>query len=428
MEARRQEEGQVPLLLRVGVGAVWVYEGLVLALLVPNPTLLALVARWQPLPGNPAAFLRALGMFEILLGLLMIRGWMIQSVAVVQCGMLALFTVGIAVAVPQGLALPTGAASKNVALLAASLCLVLLGSARDAPVRTSWRERAVPLILRLGLGFMWIYEGILPKWLLPSPAEIEIVARTGLVTFHLPTFLKLLGIAEAALGLTVLAGLWVRGLAVLQVMLLSAFTLIIGLTSPSSLVDPLGSLSKNLGLLAGALVLYRTGGGSFSVDAWLARNATWRRWRLLASLQWNLVIETSAVEVYRLQARAAVDPNTHGLLEKLGLDEANHREDLGALIRRHGGRPVPVASLCRGLGWVLGCLTVVLGTRASLRLDLWLEDRGTSLYSWSTSLLPPEAGITARALQAMQNQEAEHIRLLRDHLRAMRATAPRGRR
>ncbi len=428
METRRQEEGQVPLLLRVGVGAVWVYEGLVPKLLVPNPELLALVARWQPLPGDPAATLKALGVFEILVGLLLIRGWMVRSVAAVQCGMLALFTVGIAVAMPQRLVYPTGAASKNVALLATGLCLVLLGSGRDALMRASWRDRAVPLVLRLGLGFMWIYEGILPKWLLPSPAEIEIVARTGLVSFHLQTFLMLLGLAEATLGLAILAGLWIRGLAVLQVMLLSAFTAIIGWTSPGYLADALGSLSKNLGLMGGALALYRTGGGPFALDAWLARNATWRRWRLLASLQWNLAIEIGAGEAYRVQARAAPDPNTHALLEKLGVDEANHHDDLAALIRRHGGRPVPVASLCRGLGWTLGCLTALLGARACLRLDLWLEERGTHLYHWSASLLPPGAGITARALQAMQNQEAEHIRLLRDHLRAMRAAVGRRRR
>ncbi|OGB99958.1 MAG: hypothetical protein A3G35_15590 [candidate division NC10 bacterium RIFCSPLOWO2_12_FULL_66_18] len=427
MGVRQREEEQVPLLLRVGLGAVWVYEGLVPKLLTPSPELLALVARFQPLPGNPGAFLKAVGVFEILLGLLLIRGWMIRSVAAVQCALLVVFTIGIGAAVPHALVQPTGAVSKNVALLAASLCLVFLGSRRDVPVRTSWWDRAVPLILRLGLGFMWVYEGIVPKWLFPSPAEIEIVARTGLVPFHILTFLKLLGVAEAALGCSILAGLWVRGLAVLQAGLLGAFTAIVGWTSPTYLTDPLGSLSKNLGLLGGALALYRTGGGPWAVEAWLAPSPTWRRWLLLASLQWNRLIEIAAAQVYRVQARAPADPNTHGLLEKLALDEVNHGQDLASLIRRHGGRPVPVAPLCRALGWIVGCLTVVLGTRASLRLDLWLEERGTSLYPWSAGLLPPEAGISARSLLAMQSQEVQHVHLLRDHLRAMRAASKRRR-
>lgn len=428
MDARRPEEAQVPLLLRVGVGAVWVYEGLVPKFLVPNPELLGLVSRWQPFPGDPAAFLRAAGVFEILLGLLLIRGWMVRSVAAVQCGLLLLFTIGLAVVMPQTLVHPMGAVSKSVALFAANLCLVILGSGRDPISRSSWIDRAVPLILRLGLGFVWIYEGILPKWLFPSPAEVEIVARTGLVPFHIPIFLKLLGLAEAALGFTILAGLWVRGMAVLQVGLLSAFTAIIGWTSPSYLVDPLGSLSKNLGLVGGVLALYRTGSGPFALEAWLARNLARRRWRLLASLQWNRLIEIAAVEVYQVQAQAAADANAHALLEKLMLDEAHHAEDLASLIRRHGGRPVPLAPLCRGVAWVLGCLSVIFGTRASLRFDLWMEERGSSLYASSMKSLPPEAGITARALLGMQNQEAQHVRLLRDHLRAVRAPAPKRRR
>jgi rubrerythrin len=248
------------------------------------------------------------------------------------------------------------------------------------------------------------------------------------VSFHIPIFLKLLGLAEAALGLTILAGLWVRGLAVLQVGLLSAFTAIVGWTSPIYLVDPLGSLSKNLGLLGGVLALYRTEGGPFALDAWLARNATWRRWGLLASLQWNRLIEIAAVEAYQVQAQAAADANVHALLEKLVLDEAHHAEDLASLIRRHEGRPLPLLPLCRGVAWVLGSLAVIFGMRASLRFDLWMEGRGSSLYACCARLVPPEDGITARALLGMQNQEAQHVRMLRDHLRAMRPPAPRRRR
>jgi uncharacterized membrane protein YphA (DoxX/SURF4 family) len=428
MDVHRPDEGQIPILLRVGLGAVWLYEGLVSKLLVPSPALLDLIARWRPFPGEPGAFLRATGVFEILLGLLLIRGWMVRSVAAVQCGLLLCFTVGLAVVMPQALVHPMGAASKNVALLAGSLCLVLLGSGRDATTRSSWAVRAVPLILRLGLGFVWIYEGILPKWLFPGPAEVEIVARTGLVHLHIPLFLKLLGVAEAALGVAILAGLWVRRLAVLQVGLLSAFTAIIGWTSPGYLVDPLGSLPENLGLLGCVLALYHAGSGPWALDGWLAGNAAWRRWGLLASLQWNRLVEIAAAEVYQVQSQAAMDANMHGLLEKLALDEAHHGTDLASLIRRHGGRPIPLAGLCQGTAWVLGCLSVIFGMRASLRFDLWMEERGSTLYASCARLLPPEAGITARALLGMQNQEAQHIRLLRDHLRAVEASPPRRRR
>jgi len=418
---------QISLFLRVGLGAVSIYEGLVPRLLAPSPQLLDLVSRWLPWLGEPTALVRAGGAFEVLLGLLLVSGWMVRSVAAVQCLLLASFAMGIAVVMPQALVHPIGATPKHVALLAAGMCLVLLGRGRDAGGESSWRVRMVPLVLRLGLGFTWVYAGILPKWLFPSVEGVEIVARTGLVSLQVPMFLKLLGAIEAALGLTILAGLWVRGMAVLQVGLLTAFTAIIGYTSPDYLVDPLGGLANNLGLLGAALVLHHTGSGPFALDATLARNPAWQRWRLLTGLQWCGAMATLAVRMFRVQAQAVVDANTRGLLEKLEQDETHHAEDIASLIRRHGGWPLPVGPLCVGAGWLLGCITVILGRRASLYFDLWMKEHGARVCQWSATLLPPEAGITTRALLAVQTREAEHIRLLRDHLRATRPPVSRRR-
>lgn len=426
MDARRREAAEVALLLRVALGAVWVYQGLVPKLLAPSSGFLAPVPLGEAFSDNPIISLRMVGALEILLGLLLIRGWMVRWMAVLQCGLLALYTISLSIAAPQVLVHPLGVISKNVALFALGLCLVFPGS-QDITRNASWRDGAVPVILRLGLGLLWLYEGIVPKWLFPPEAAIEVVAGTGLVPFRIPVFLKGLGVVEAGLGLTILAGLWVRGLATLQVGLVGAFTAIIGWTLPASLSDPLGGLSKNLGVIGGALALYQAGGGRLALDTWLAKNSTWRRLRLLICLQWNLWTEIGAVEIYRVQARAAKDPNLYGLIQKLGVDEGNHGEDLASLIRRHGGRPLGVGGLIRGLSWILGCLTVLFGTRISLLFDLWLEERGVRLYTQAISLLPPEEGISARALQAMQGQEEQHVRLLRDHLRAMRAAARRRR-
>jgi uncharacterized membrane protein YphA (DoxX/SURF4 family)/demethoxyubiquinone hydroxylase (CLK1/Coq7/Cat5 family) len=416
-----RDEAQVPLLLRVGLGAVWVYEGLVPNLLGRGPDSLLLFGRGSLPAWSDASLALAVGGFKVLLGLLLILGWAVPWAAALQCGLLLVSTLGILRVAPNLLIYPTGAISKNLVLFAAGLCLGMLADAGDRKGRLApvW---AVPLILRVGLGVMWLYEGLVPKWLWPSQAEVEIVARTGLIPVHIPLFLGLLGLVEAALGLTVLAGLWTRGMAVLQVGLLGVFTAIVGWTSPAYLADPLGTLSKNLALVGCALALYRCGSGPCSLDAWLARSPTWQRWQLLASLQGNRAVEIGASEAYRVQGQAASDPTIQELLQKLALDETHHGEDLGSLIRRHGGRPLPLQPLCKGGAWVLGCVTAIFGTRASLRFDLWLEERGQSLYARCARLLPPEAGITARALQAMQNQEEQHVRLLRDHLRARRAS------
>jgi uncharacterized membrane protein YphA (DoxX/SURF4 family) len=418
MAERRGDESQVPLLLRVGVGTVWVYEGLVGKLLRPNPELVALLARAFPIPGEPAALLRALGAFEFLMSLLLFRGWMVRSVAAVQCGLLVAFSLLVGVTAPQSLLSATGTISSNAALFAAGVCLLVLGGGRDASPPSPRQIRAIPLILRFGLAPVWLHYGILLAWRSSDPAAVEIVARTGMVPGHIPTFLTCLGFLEVALGLTILLGLWVQGLAVLQVGLLTIFTLVVGRTSPAYLSDALGGLSKNLGLIGTALALYRVGGGPWALDAWLGWNATWRRWALLLTLERSLVTKVGVAEIYRVQCQAPADHEADGLLCKLQLDEADQEEDLRSLIRRHGGRPLPLAGLARGPAWVLGCITVILGPRASLGVDVWLEEHGLRLYARASRLLPPEEGITARALQAMQDRDAQHARLLRDHLRA----------
>jgi uncharacterized membrane protein YphA (DoxX/SURF4 family) len=417
MAERRGDESQVPLLLRVGVGTVWVYEGLIGKLLRPDPELVALLARALPLPADPAALLRVLGAFELLMGLLLFRGWMVRSVAAVQCGLLVAFGLLVGVTAPQSLLSATGTISTITALFAAGVCLLLLGGGRDASPPSPWQVRAIPLVLRFGLAPVWLHHGALLAWRSDS-AAVEIVASSGLVPGHIPAFLTCLGFLELALGLTILLGLWVQGLAVLQVGLLTIFTLVVGRTSPAYLSDALGGLSKNLGLIGTVLALYRIGGGPWALDAWLGRNAAWRRWALLLTLERSRVTKVGVAEVYRVQCQAPADLEADGLLCKLQLDEANQGHDLCSLIRRHGGRPLPVAGPARGLAWVLGCLTVILGPRASLGVDVWLEEHGLRLYAQASRLLPPEEGITVRALQAMQDRDAQHVRLLRDHLRA----------
>ncbi|HSB69828.1 MAG TPA: demethoxyubiquinone hydroxylase family protein [Candidatus Methylomirabilis sp.] len=411
-----RDEAQVPLLLRVGLGAAWVYEGLVPHLLGRSPGSLALFGRGSALLWGDGNLPLAIDGFKVLLGLCLLFGWVIPWAAALQCGLLIVSTAGIAVAAPHLLVYPTGAISKALVLFAAGLCLGILGGGESAGA-----VRLVPLLLRVGLGLMWLYEGLVPKWFWPSPAEVEIVARTGLIPFHIPLFLRLLGVVESAVGLTVLAGLWTRGTAVLQVGLLGAFTAIVGWTSVAYLADPLGTLSRNLALVGSALALYHTGSGPVSLDRWLAGSATWQRWLLQTALQGNRALAIGAAEAYRVHSQAATDPLTQELFQKLALDEVHRGEDLGSLVRRHGGRPLPVGALCKGVAWILGCATAVSGTRVSLSFDLWLEERRGSLYARCARLLPPEEGITARALQAMQNQEALHVRLLRDHLRARRA-------
>ena len=116
--------------------------------------------------------------------------------------------------------------------------------------------RLIPLILRVGLGFVWIYEGLIPKFFFSPNQEIEIVARSHLVPFDARAFVLGLGVVEVILGLALWIGVGVKWVAAVQLALLVVFTLSLAATSPQFLLDPLGGISKNVGLMAATLCLY----------------------------------------------------------------------------------------------------------------------------------------------------------------------------
>jgi hypothetical protein len=177
-----------------------------------------------------------------------------------------------------------------------------------------------------------------------------------------------------------------------------------------------GLLVRLAAMVGGALVLAWSGGGPMALDEWIVRRPRIRRHRLVWALQWAQAARVGLEEVCRVQRQATSDAKALAALEAVGLDAAEHAEDLATLIRRHGGRPLPILGVLRGCCWPLGCLTVLGGVRTALRVDLWLVRRRLADYACATSLLPAEDGITDRALAAMRDREAGHMRLVRDAL------------
>ena len=115
------------------------------------------------------------------------------------------------------------------------------------------------LALRFGLGFIWVYEGLVPKLLVPiQQLERDIVAASGLIPndFRDP-FLHLLGVLEIVLGVLVLAGVWQRQLCVVQFAVIGAFTIVIPFTTPLAiLAHPFGLLTKNVPILGAIVALW----------------------------------------------------------------------------------------------------------------------------------------------------------------------------
>ena len=114
------------------------------------------------------------------------------------------------------------------------------------------------IALRLGLGFIWIYEGLVPKLLLPiSGFEKGVVAASGLVPngFEVP-LIHVLGVLEIMLGLLILGGIRLRPLCVVQALVVGIFTVVIPATHPATLTHPFGLLTKNVPILGAIVALW----------------------------------------------------------------------------------------------------------------------------------------------------------------------------
>jgi uncharacterized membrane protein YphA (DoxX/SURF4 family) len=271
-----------------------------------------------------------------------------------------------------------------------------------------------PLLLRGGLGVLWFFAGPITAWLPHAVASAPL--RSPLPFLAGPQAAAWIAWGETGIGLCLLTGFWVRGLAALQVALLGTLSVAaLRVGGPGS--GP-GFLAQLAAMAGGAFLLAWNGGGSCALDGWIARRSGLCRLRLVWVLQWARVARVGLEEVYRVQSQAASDAHALAALDALRLDAAEHAEDLAALIRRHGGRPLPSLGLVRGCCWFGGCLTVLGGTRTALRVDHWLVGRRLVDYAQATGLLSTGDGITTRALAAMRDREAGHIRLVRDALGA----------
>lgn len=124
----------------------------------------------------------------------------------------------------------------------------------------------IPLLLRIGLGFIFFWSG-LSKIVSPESAigvctnraeAIDLVSSLYWLPFDPESFVWVQSYLELVLGATLLLGIWVRLSALVSALVfLLFFTLL-----PFSLVW------KNIGLLGAALSLLATESDNFSLDSW----------------------------------------------------------------------------------------------------------------------------------------------------------------
>lgn len=137
-------------------------------------------------------------------------------------------------------------------------------------------EKYIPLILRLGLGFIWVYMGLVPKLLYVNPEKpgmpmaLSMVKSSGInsiIPIDPTTLVHLLGVVELVLGILLILGLFTRIASASTIVLMLIFMVVLSTTVMQSILTPLGNLLlKDISLIAASIVLIITGGGELSVD------------------------------------------------------------------------------------------------------------------------------------------------------------------
>ncbi len=120
------------------------------------------------------------------------------------------------------------------------------------------RLRATRLLARLSLGFVWLYEGLVPKILFPHlhPEQSALVASSGLMWRSPEATLVALGLAQAILGLMLLAGWCARAAALIATGFMAVLIVLVAAGRPEMLTDPFGALAKDACLVACAAILW----------------------------------------------------------------------------------------------------------------------------------------------------------------------------
>ena len=118
-------------------------------------------------------------------------------------------------------------------------------------------NRQLIMPLRLSLGFVWIWTGIICLAVVPIEESVELVSRVGFGGVSARWTVWLTSGFELILGAVVIAGFWPRVVAVGQITLIGGFTVIVTVFLPEYWLHPFGPISKNVVLMAAAYTIWR---------------------------------------------------------------------------------------------------------------------------------------------------------------------------
>jgi uncharacterized membrane protein YphA (DoxX/SURF4 family) len=111
--------------------------------------------------------------------------------------------------------------------------------------KISIRMAAIHAVARMGIAFIWLWQGLVPKLLFASADEKAMIAGAGLP----PSLLPAIGVIEMVFAIATL-GLWRwRSLFLLNVFVMTIALIAVALQSPSYLAAAFNPVTLNLGMV-----------------------------------------------------------------------------------------------------------------------------------------------------------------------------------
>ncbi len=118
------------------------------------------------------------------------------------------------------------------------------------------RLKKIKTAARLSMGFIWCWEGLVPKMLLPSQLQFDMVRRSGCWIGSPEVTLWWLGLAIFLCGILILSGIQEKLVALVSVIAVLVLMALVISTNPSALTDPFGGLVKDTCLFVNAALIW----------------------------------------------------------------------------------------------------------------------------------------------------------------------------
>lgn len=127
---------------------------------------------------------------------------------------------------------------------------------QPSTVQDHWHARLYFLkpLLQMSIAFLWIFTAICSIFLYPRTNSYDLLAQIGVGQFFQPILLYGASLVNAILGMSMLFGLQLKKICVLQIIVVLFYTAIVTWKLPSLWLEPFAPIVKNVPLIVATLI------------------------------------------------------------------------------------------------------------------------------------------------------------------------------